>query len=81
MANTVASGQDVAHDAERAEVVSMMHTALAELPLHYREPLVLFFLDDQPYEAIAEVLHLPLGTVGTRINRGKKLLKAAYQSL
>ena len=81
VANTVASGHSVAEDAERAEVVTMMHTALAELPLHYREPLVLFFLDDQSYETIAEVLHLPLGTVGTRINRGKKLLKEAYQAL
>ena len=53
----------------------MVNQCLKKLPVIYREPLALFYLEDRSYEEISDVLRLPAGTVGTRINRGKKLLK------
>ena len=44
----------------------------------FRVPLVLFYLEDQPYEEIAEVLELPLGTVKSRLSRGMVQLRALF---
>lgn len=48
---------------------------LKELPDHYREVVVLRFIEDLSYEEIAEMLDMPLGSVKTRIFRGRELLK------
>ena len=49
--------------------------AIASLPEKYRAPLVLCDLEEKSYEEIAEVLGLPTGTVKSRINRARNLLK------
>ena len=47
---------------------------LAELDENHRAPLVLFYLEDLPYKDIAQILGVPLGTVQSRISRGKSML-------
>jgi RNA polymerase sigma-70 factor (ECF subfamily) len=47
---------------------------LGQLDALYRGPLVLYYLEDLPYKEIAAVLGVPLGTVQSRISRGKALL-------
>jgi RNA polymerase sigma-70 factor (ECF subfamily) len=49
--------------------------AIASLPEKYRGPLVLCDIEEKSYEEIAEVLGLPTGTVKSRINRARNLLK------
>ncbi|MCJ7796952.1 MAG: hypothetical protein MUQ56_09335, partial [Thermoleophilia bacterium] len=49
--------------------------ALRQVPPLYREALVLRFVEDLPYDEIATALDLPLGSVKTRIFRGRELLK------
>ncbi len=63
---------DDLHDKELKKVLK---ESLDELPINYRAPLALFYLEDTSYEEISDVLQMPVGTVGTRINRGKKYLK------
>ena len=48
---------------------------LNSLPLKYKEVLVLKFLEKMSYEEISDVLKIPEGTVGVRINRAKKMFK------
>lgn len=60
---------------EKEETINNLKSCLNKLKLTYSEPLVLYFLEEKSYEEIAEILRIPVGTVGTRINRGKKLLK------
>ncbi len=57
---------------ERREAVAR---AIASLPEKYRAPLVLCDLEEKSYEEISEVLGLPTGTVKSRINRARNLLK------
>ena len=45
------------------------------LPQQYRRLFVMRFIDDFSYEEIAEKLHMPMGTVKTRIHRARAMLQ------
>ena len=49
-------------------------SALKELPQHYREAIVLRYFDDLSYEEIAEIQQVPIGTVRSRLAKGRDLL-------
>ena len=73
---------DVADDApsphalaERAELRQQIEAGLAALPEEYRQVLILREMHQQTYDEIAEILSLDLGTVKSRINRGRKRLR------
>jgi RNA polymerase sigma-70 factor (ECF subfamily) len=51
--------------------------ALAEIPEEYRIVLVLADVHDLPYEEIARVLDVPIGTVKSRVHRGRLALARA----
>jgi RNA polymerase sigma-70 factor (ECF subfamily) len=55
--------------------------AISSLPEKYRAPLVLCDLEEKSYEEISEVLGLPVGTVKSRINRARNLLKEKLRDL
>lgn len=48
--------------------------ALMQLEEELRTPLSLFYLESCPYKKIAEILQLPVGTVMSRLHRGKAKL-------
>jgi RNA polymerase sigma-70 factor (ECF subfamily) len=70
----------VEENLSRKEVQKMVNQGLKSLPVAYREPLALFYLDEKSYEEISDILRMPIGTVGTRINRGRKMLRLILEA-
>jgi RNA polymerase sigma-70 factor (ECF subfamily) len=51
--------------------------ALETLPDDYRAAATLYFIDDFSYQQIAEILECPVGTVRSRLHRGRRMLQKA----
>ena len=67
----------------RNENQQMILDALAAVPVHYREIILLCEVEELSYREIAEVLSLPIGTVMSRLSRARNSLRqmlAAKQS-
>jgi RNA polymerase sigma-70 factor (ECF subfamily) len=60
----------------RDEDTRLVHEALAQLPVQYREVLILRELEEMGYREIAAVADLPIGTVMSRLARGRRKLAA-----
>ena len=57
-----------------AESIETLRRAVLSLPLRYREALVLCDLQEMSYVDAAAALECPIGTVRSRLNRGRALL-------
>jgi RNA polymerase sigma-70 factor (ECF subfamily) len=49
--------------------------ALQKIPEHYREVVLLADVEEFSYKEVAEALNIPVGTVMSRLNRGRSLLR------
>lgn len=65
---------ELAVDGERLQQV------LDEMPEDFRTPIILFYFDDFTYKEIAAQMELPLGTVMSRLARGKSYLRRRLAS-
>jgi RNA polymerase sigma-70 factor (ECF subfamily) len=54
--------------------------ALEDLPEHYRMPILLADVEGFAYKEIAEILEVPIGTVMSRLHRGRKQLQKRLYS-
>ena len=66
---------------EREQLQEAVGRAIATVPEKYRLALVLRDIEGLPYEEIAQVLGIPGGTVRSRINRARSMLKRKIQPL
>jgi RNA polymerase sigma-70 factor (ECF subfamily) len=66
-------------EANDRELKESMSKGLDSLDLKYREVLVLYYFENMDYEAISEVIHIPVSTVGVRLSRGKALFKKVFK--
>jgi RNA polymerase sigma-70 factor (ECF subfamily) len=56
-------------------VVEHLQRALLELAEEFRSPLVLYYFEEFSYQEIADHMGVPIGTVMSRLSRGKAYLK------
>lgn len=76
----VTSGDTVPESAvEQRETVLAVRRAIEQLPEEQRQVIVMRDLNDLPYKDIAEALGVELGTVKSRLNRGRASLKLILQ--
>lgn len=74
------AGPSPVGNAERRERSEILRRGLRELPEVLRQSVVLRDVQGLAYEEIAEKLHVPVGTVKSRINRGRAELAAALRA-
>ncbi|NLP63090.1 RNA polymerase sigma factor [Paraburkholderia sacchari] len=65
----------------RDEDTRLVHAALDQLPVEFREVLILRELEELSYREIAEIADLPVGTVMSRLARGRRKLAALLSAL
>ena len=71
-----AASSDPLEDLSSGEALERLRRAVLSLPLRYREVVVLCDLQELPYADAAAALECPLGTIRSRLNRGRALLTA-----
>jgi RNA polymerase sigma-70 factor (ECF subfamily) len=70
-----------AHWAELRERREQVRSAVLELPVEFREAIVLCELEEMSYEEAARTLDCPVGTIRSRLHRGRALLLAKLEML
>ncbi|BCW99676.1 MAG: sigma-70 family RNA polymerase sigma factor [Armatimonadota bacterium] len=67
--------------AEDAELSQILRRAIDELPDYQKTMVLLYHTQNKSYEEIAEIMHLPIGTVKSRLNRARIALKSKLEPL
>ena len=80
-------GPELAVDIETPETILMnrsnsqlVQRAIDDLPVHYRETLLLCEVEEMSYQEIAEILSIPIGTVMSRLARARKAVRESLGS-
>lgn len=73
--NIVPSDINLRTDYLKKELANKVKQIINQLPEKYRTVLVLKFLEEKSYEEVSDILHIPMGTVATQINRAKAHFK------
>lgn len=73
--NNIISDLDIIKEVETKITRKNILKTINNLPIKYKEVLVLKFFEEKSYEEISDILKKPPGTVATLINRAKKQFK------
>jgi len=70
-----------AEDVDRVSKIdaALVMTALQSVDETFRAPLTLFYIEDMSYQEIAQALEVPIGTVMSRLSRGKSQLRTVLE--
>ncbi len=76
--------EPIAHGTPESILISSLdqqtiQTALEELPVQYREVILLCDVEEMSYQEIAETLAIPIGTVMSRLSRGRKAMRESLK--
>jgi RNA polymerase sigma-70 factor (ECF subfamily) len=69
------------HRAEQQERMEQVRAAVLDLPAEFREAVVLCELEELSYEEAAQRIGCPIGTIRSRLHRGRALLLAKLEML
>ena len=78
---------ELAVDTETPETIlinrsdsQLLQRAVDDLPVHYRETLLLCEVEEMSYQEIAQILSIPIGTVMSRLARARKAVRESLRS-
>lgn len=76
-----AAGELPDEEVERMEMQDRMQYEISRLPDKYRSVIVLRYMEELPLQDISDILEIPLGTVKTRVHRGREALRKQMGNL
>lgn len=65
----------IVEEVESNELQRYIHNEISQLPPKYRSIIILRYLEEFSLKEISEILEIPIGTVKTRIHRGREALR------
>lgn len=68
-------------DIKDGELRKTINSLLDKLEPKYREPLILYYFEELTYKEISEILHIPISTVGIRLNRAKQAMQKIIKKI
>lgn len=72
-------GTDYLEEFVQKEFKEKVNTYLDKLESKYKEPIILYYLQELSYQEIADIMQIPVSTVGVRINRAKNIMKKLFK--
>ena len=76
-----ADTEDPIDEVESLELHDTIQKGILKLPEKYRSVIVLKYIDELSLKEISEILDMPVGTVKTRIHRGREALRKQLSNL
>jgi RNA polymerase sigma factor (sigma-70 family) len=76
---SVGKGPTIYEQAEQQEMKELIDAGFTLLDQKYKEPIALYYGEGFSYKEIADILQVPMATIGVRIKRGKEALKRIFQ--
>lgn len=75
----IESPENIEENFDQEKNIEKINHCLKNIPIKYKEPLSLYYIEEKNYQEISDILRIPMGTVATRINRAKKIMKNICQ--
>lgn len=75
LANKLKAEIDIHKSISDQEDINNLKKAINKLPDKFKQPIILKYMEDLSYNEISDILRKPKNTIGTMINRAKKILK------
>lgn len=73
------NSNDITEQIDRKEMKEMIDKCFDKLEAKYKEPVLLYYLEELSYKEIADVMAAPVSTVGVRIKRAKKIMQKIFK--
>lgn len=75
----ISSTLDIEKDLKVTELQADVQRAISHLPKKQQDVIILKYLEEKSYDEISDILQISVGTAGSLVSRGKKLLKQFLQ--
>ncbi|MCM1233405.1 MAG: RNA polymerase sigma factor [Ruminococcus flavefaciens] len=74
-----AEGQSLEEEIVRKETIQMVRKMTAQLPDKYQIPVYLYYSRELSIEEIAAAMHIPAGTVKSRLHKARTIIKSSLE--
>jgi|SRR3989344_1796711 len=69
----------ISEQLERKEMKELVEVCVNKLEVKYKEPIILYYIEELSYKEIADVMAIPVSTVGIRIKRAKDMMQEIFK--